>query len=223
MLVLSMLLPATAPASPGASGKTPELEACAHAQYRLDSDPAGVGPQATLEMGGVIALGDACPPVAPKRWKARKNGATLVAARWPRCAGLTGAVRLQGRLVDGCRRFRGTIEIGKRRRPVDGTRIECGEGCASARSTADTVVGEVDGGRALIAIVRDADRRVTANACGVGADAKARTAWLRRRQRRRRWDPPSRAPTAWSSRDASIVAARTGRSPSRRARASLEG
>src|SRR6185369_9134680 len=178
MLVLSMLLPTAAPASPGAAGKSPEPEACAHAQYRLDGDPAGVGAAATLEMGGVVALGDACPPVAPKRWKARKNGSTLVAARWSRCAGLPGAVRLQGKLVDGCRRFRGTIEIGKRRRPVDGTRIECAGDCASVRSTADTVVGEVEGGRALIAVVRDADRRVTAYACGVGADAKTRTAWF---------------------------------------------
>src|SRR5262245_53705771 len=93
-LSIALLLPA------GASAAS---EACPHARYQVDGDPAVTG----LELGGVVALGDVCDPVAPKRWKARKNGTTLVAARWRQCDGLSGAVRLQGKLVDGCRRFRG--------------------------------------------------------------------------------------------------------------------
>jgi hypothetical protein len=54
---------------------------------------------------------------------------------------------------------------------------ECGTACAAAAS-ASTVVGEVAGGLALVALVRDADQRVTAYTCGVGAKAAARTGWF---------------------------------------------
>lgn len=169
LLLLSLALPAGASAVRG-----PAPDACPHARYAL----AGAALADTLEVGSVIALDGACDPVAPTRWKAKRNGTTRVAARWPRCAGVSGAVRLQGKLVDGCSRFRGTIEIGGQRRPIDGTRTDCGARCASPNDTATTFVGEVAGGRALVAVVRDADGRVTAYACGVGAKPAERTAWF---------------------------------------------
>jgi hypothetical protein len=82
-------------AAPARADKSPAPEACPHAQYRIEDDPVVPGTSTTLAMGGVIALDGVCGPVAPKRWKAKRNGTTLVAARWTQCAGLPGTVRLR--------------------------------------------------------------------------------------------------------------------------------
>ncbi len=184
--LLGILLTTTAPAW-GAVAAT-----CPHARYRVAGAP--IGTAEVLEMGGTVALDGACEPVAPKRWKAKGKG-TAVAARWKGCAGLRGAVRLEGKLVDGCRTFRGTVKIGKRLRRIEATRSECGDGfvdvrggeacdgdaaCAPTCVPADSAlrfVGEVAGGRALVSIVRDADG-ITAYTCGLGDELATHTGWF---------------------------------------------
>ena len=143
---------------------------------RVSARPYETADGAVLELGAVAALDGVCDAVAPKRWKATRAGITVVAAQWKQCAGSKGTVRLAGKLIDGCRRFRGTLAIGKSLRSIVATRIECGERCATA-STSNTVVGEVAGGQALIALVRDADG-VTAYTCGIGTNLPTRTGWF---------------------------------------------
>ncbi len=166
LIPLTVLLLAAASTTPARAGKP---DACPHARYEIAGG-------STLEMGAVVALDGVCDAVAPKRWKAKRNGTTVVAATWRQCAGSKGTVRLAGKLVDGCRRFRGTLGIGKQLRPIDATRIDCGTRCAQP-SASSTVVGDVAGGQALIALVRDADG-VTAYTCGIGANPTTRTGWF---------------------------------------------
>ena len=166
LIPLTVLLLAGASAAPARAGKP---DACPHARYETTDG-------AVLELGAVAGLDGVCDAVAPKLWKARRNGITVVAAKWKQCAGSKGTVRLAGKLIDGCRRFRGTLAIGKSLRSIDATRIECGERCATA-SASNTVVGEVAGGQALIALVRDADG-VTAYTCGIGTNLPTRTGWF---------------------------------------------
>ena len=166
LIPLTVLLLAGASAAPARAGKP---DACPHARYEATDG-------AVLELGAVAGLDGVCDAVAPKLWKARRNGITVVAAKWKQCAGSKGTVRLAGKLIDGCRRFRGTLAIGKSLRSIDATRIECGERCATA-SASNTVVGEVAGGQALIALVRDAGG-VTAYTCGIGTNLPTRTGWF---------------------------------------------
>jgi hypothetical protein len=187
MLGLSTLL---LTAGPALAGK--RAEPCPHARYRISGEP--VGDAGVLEAGGIVALDGACDAVSPKRYKAKRKG-TLVAARWAGCDGLGGPVRLAGTLVDGCRAFEGTLKVGKKKRRLQAVRSECGDGFVDARGgegcdggatcTATCVpegdalrlVGDVDGGRALVAFVRDA-YGITAYTCGVGDALPTHTGWF---------------------------------------------
>jgi hypothetical protein len=174
--------------------------ACPAARYRIVTDvPTPLRAGAILELGGAIGIDGVCPAVPPKRYAARRGGVvTQVAARWAQCDGLRGGVRLHGKLVDGCRRFRGTLAVGRRRRHIDATLSQCAEGFVEVKNGAScptgetgaacdsacvpaaeshTFVGEVDGGRALIALVRDA-QGITAYTCGVGPRVTADTGWF---------------------------------------------
>lgn len=184
--MLGSLLVATAIA-PAWAAKGPS---CPHARYRVVGKP--IGTAATLEMGSTVALDGVCEAVAPKRWKAGRKG-TRVVAKWKRCAG--GPVRLEGVVDDGCSRFRGTVQIGGRTRRVEAIRSACGDGFVDARGgeacdgdadcaatcmpaeDALRLVGDVAGGRALIALVRDA-QGVTAYTCGTGKDLETHTGWF---------------------------------------------
>jgi hypothetical protein len=183
LVLLTGLLFAGVLVAPAEAGKGPKPEACPYARYGVVADSLLMNAGATLEMGGVVAIDGLCDPVAPKRWKAARVGTTLVAAKWKQCAGAAGPVRLEGKLVDGCRRFRGTLAVGKRRRPIEATRSGCGDGfvdlgggCVPAGGSS-TVVGTVAGGQALIALVRDA-QGLTAYTCGIGANVTTRTGWF---------------------------------------------
>lgn len=184
--MLGSLLVAT-PIAPAWAGKGP---ACPHARYRVVGAP--IGTAGVLEMGSVVALDGVCEAVAPKRWKPGRKG-TRVVAKWNGCAG--GAVRLEGLVDDGCRRFRGTVRLGGRTRRVEAIRSACGDGFVDARAgercdggpgcaatcmpeqDALRLVGDVEGGRALIALVRDA-QGVTAYTCGTGAALETHTGWF---------------------------------------------
>src|SRR5262245_20422181 len=166
LIPLTVLLLAGASAAPASAGKP---DACPHARYETTDG-------AVLELGAVAGLDGICDAIAPKLWKARRNGITVVAAKWKQCSGSKGTVRLAGKLIDGCQRFRGTLAIGKSLRSIDARRIECGERCVAATG-AHTVVGDGAGGEALIALVRDAGG-VTAYTCGIGTNLPSRTGWF---------------------------------------------
>jgi hypothetical protein len=200
LLCLSALL-VSGTLAPAGAHRRPKARACPAARYRIAGAPlaAGTAPAPSiLEVGGAISIDGICAPVAPKRFKARREGTTAVVARWQECGGLTGRVRLAGTLVDGCRRFRGTFRVGRRRRRVEASLTACADGfvqaeggkaCDAAETGSDCAVtcvpvaasrafvGEVDGGTALIALVGDA-QGLTAYTCGVGANVATHTGWF---------------------------------------------
>jgi hypothetical protein len=201
LLLCPLALLVSGTLAPAGARMGPKPRTCPAARYRvtgapLASDATGTG--SILELGGAIAIDGACAPVAPKRFAGRRTGATVVAATWKACSGLRGRVRLHGKLLDGCRRFHGTLVVGRRGRRIDARLSECADGfvevgggkpcagreagdaCAlscvpAAGST--TFVGEVDGASALIALVRD-DQGLTAYTCGLGANVTTHTGWF---------------------------------------------
>src|SRR5262249_44838449 len=82
---------------------------------------------ATLEVGALVGLGDACPLVSPTTRTARKNGVTEVRARWASCPGFDGVVRAKLRVTDGCTTLVGRVVARNYRRNVTARRTDCGD------------------------------------------------------------------------------------------------
>jgi alpha-L-fucosidase len=119
---------AIAVASPAIS-KT-QAPACRPARYQVEGKPVGRGliTTETIDLGESVALGTACPGVAPRRVRVSRKGVTRIDARWRSCAGFRGRVRLKAKVVDGCSRLVARVKARKYRRRFEALRAECAEG-----------------------------------------------------------------------------------------------
>ena len=122
LCLLLLPLPAGAAASRGTT--------CPDARYAIVGPPVGTG--ATVEVGSRAGIGTACPLTGDVALRGLRDGTTRVRARWLRCPGLAGRVRLAARLVDGCTRVVGTIRAGRLRRTFEARRVDCGDGILEA-------------------------------------------------------------------------------------------
>jgi len=112
------------------AAKKPRPDACRPARYEISGDPIPLGSAtaAIVDVGPIVALGDACTRVEPLRVKTSRKGVTKVRARWDGCPGVDGPLRLDARLVDDCQRLVGRVRAKKLRRRIEAERSICGDG-----------------------------------------------------------------------------------------------
>jgi len=131
---VSVLLATTllAGSFPVLAAKRPKPEPCPSGRYLIVGEPlvAGENTPTTdgLQVGTLVAIDELCGPVAPKALRAHRNGVTDVHAKWSTCNRLAGKVRLDGKLIDGCSRFKGTLKAHKFKRQFEAVLSRCGDG-----------------------------------------------------------------------------------------------
>ena len=127
----SWILIATAAVLVLGAGVAPARDTmCPDAEYAIAGKPVGGGAAvtSTVEIGASAGLGELCPLDASRLRRRARHGVTYVRARWDSCPGLEGPVFLQGRIVDGCTRFKGAVRAKRYRRPLNALRSDCGDG-----------------------------------------------------------------------------------------------
>ena len=116
---------------PALAARRPKPEPCPSGRYLIVGEPlvAGENTPTTdgLQVGTLVAIDELCGPVAPKSLQGHRNGVTEVHAKWPTCNRLAGKVRLDGRLIDGCTRLKGTLKAHKFKRRFEAMLSRCGD------------------------------------------------------------------------------------------------
>ncbi len=119
----------TAVVLPALARKGPKPQPCDAARYLVAGAPIVAGDDgAVLALGSLTAIEGVCTPARAKPWRANRKGFTQLRAHWKACDGLTGGVTLQGKIVDGCARFEGTLRARKLKRAIAATLSQCGDG-----------------------------------------------------------------------------------------------
>jgi hypothetical protein len=93
-VIRPVVLVVLALAIPAAAAPRKRVEPCAAGRFLVQGTPLLAGAASStadaIEVGTArIAIGTACPPVAPKQYKGTAKG-TKVKAKWPSCAGSPG-------------------------------------------------------------------------------------------------------------------------------------
>lgn len=89
--------------------------------------------------GTTVAVTSGCPAV-PATLRAKRNGTTRIAARWPTetpCAGLPATATLKGKITESCARLSGRLKAPRakpKRRPFVARRSTCGDGMLDPES-----------------------------------------------------------------------------------------